>query len=333
MTTPNMGLTQNVIGVTTDPTWSNNITGDFNIIDAHNHVPISTPGGLGGSQITQLGINITGMMSFNSQDITAINSWSLVNQTGTLANTYQNAGYFVNGNFYINNATGTPVQITNGNSINISGSGGIGGQYASSGALVSYATVNSTYTFLTPTSTSAAIYAGPLSTNFPGSAFATTISNPSGATGNVTITSFPAQPAAGAILTDGSGQLSTLPLSSGMYTPTIVGVSGFTNGTISVRQHNYSRVGSIVTVSGFVNFTGGTSSSTSSFTISLPVSTANFSSVYQGTGVCSYQTGSGNPLSGSIQSNIGATTVTATVSTVSATTGSAVLYTFTYQIQ
>ena len=332
MTTPNMGLTQNVIGVTTDPTWSNNITGDFNIIDTHNHVPVSL-GGMGGVQITQAGLNITGDMSFNSFNITGLRSWRMQPQSSTLAGANDMyCGYFVNGNFYINNSTGFAVQITNGNAINIASAGGIGGDYASSGALVYYTNAISTYTFTNPASQVAAISSGPITIQRPGSAFGTTIQNPTGATGNVTITSFAAQPTAGVLSIDGAGQLSTSIITSGTYNPTTSSPTGYANGTITVRQHNYTRIGNIVTVTGGLSFSGGTASTSGGCNITLPVATANFTSQFQANGPIASAAGAFGSI-GVILANTGAQTVNINTLSLDSTNNLSPYYTFSYQIQ
>lgn len=330
MATPNMGLVQNVIGITTDPTWSNNITGDFTIIDAHDH---SSGNGV---QVTPAGLNIISDLSFVFNNATNMRSWRMQPQSAVLA-TPSDAycGYFVNGNFYINNAAGTPVQITNGTQINIAGAGGIGGDYISSGALVYYTNAISTYTFTTPAAQVAAISSGPITIQQPGAAFGTTLASPAGATGNSTITFFTAQPAAGAVTIDGAGQLTTTAITSGVYTPTLSAGTGNLNGGASAAvQHQYIRIGNIVTVSGFINFSGGTSGTSGTVRISLPVATNNFSAITQANGGVDWTNGGGSiVLTGQITSIIGAQTVLLTASTTSSTSGPGAAYTFSYQIQ
>ncbi len=332
MTTPNMGLKQNVIGVTADPLWSNNITDDFDTIDSHNHVPVSL-GGMGGVQISQAGLNITGDMSFNSWNIIGLRTWRMQPQSSTLAGANDMyCGYFVNGDFYINNSTGFAVKITSGNAINVASAGGIGGNYASSGALVYYTDAISTYTFTNATAQVAALSTGPITIQRPGSAFGTTIQNPVSATGNVTLTSFAAQPAAGAMAIDGAGQLSTIPLAYGTYTPVGSGGLNHFSGTVTFKPAQYTRIGNIVSISGQLSFSGGTSNQNGIINITLPVATANFTQTYQAAGTGGDVTTSTGVAS--IYANIGAQTVQIQFqNTIAVTGGNSVSYIFMYQIQ
>ena len=125
-------------------------------------------------------------------------------------------------------------------------------------------------------------------------------------------------------------------MSSGTYTPTF-SLSNASGGT--ARQANYSQVGNVVTVTGSIDgLTVTTTGTDVQITLtSLPVTTANFSSSYQASGVAKVGRSSGGANeSAAIFSVSSAQHVSMLVeSTTIATGGTSVYcyYTFTYQIQ
>lgn len=71
-----------------------------------------------GKMIVTGAININGDLAFNSFNVTNLRSARFQNQAATLTTPSDiNQFYTVNGNAYFNNASGTPVQLTNGSSI------------------------------------------------------------------------------------------------------------------------------------------------------------------------------------------------------------------------
>lgn len=83
-------------------------------------------------------------------------------------------------------------------------------------------------------------------------------------------------------ISDPMGNSLSQDIRSGTYTPTL---GAGTNITSSIpRNCMWSRVGNIVTVSGTIELTYTVSATPSSMTMSLPVSSANFTTTYQGSG-------------------------------------------------
>ena len=87
------------------------------------------------------------------------------------------------------------------------------------------------------------------------------------------------------IVCDGSGWYVVSSELAGTYTPTASNLANITSS--SVQSHMYSRVGRIVTVSGSIAGTVTTTNTLTTFDITLPIPTANFSSSDQARGVLS----------------------------------------------
>lgn len=219
-TTTNMGLTLNVVGITQDPTWSTNINGDWSIIDAHDHSVGK------GAQVTPAGLNINSDLSFNFNNVTSVRSWRMQNQSAALSLPADiNCGYFVSGNFYINNASGTAVQITNGAGLNFSSLGTIGGDYGQPGvtAAVSYSNTTKYYTFTQSSNVTAPMFVGTVSISYPtAGAQAVSLAAPSSTTA-YTITLPAAAPTSASVMTfDTSGNASFTPYTSADTPSTVV---------------------------------------------------------------------------------------------------------------
>lgn len=122
---------------------------------------------------------------------------------------------------------------------------------------------------------------------------------------------------------------------SGTYTPTASAGVNYTS--ISVRQNNFVRVGSIVFVSGNVTGTVTTTGANATgLTISLPIATANFGDSFQATGSGSLIRGTGNVRDACyIESNSGAQTVFVGTSGTGVASGATASfnYSFSYKIQ
>lgn len=256
--TPDMNLLINVAGVTTDPTWSNNITSNFNTIDSHDHSPGK------GVQITPAGMDITEDLNFNQNNATDLNSTQFANLGSTLTN--QNSSYFVNGNFYINNNSATPVQITSGAGLNIASVKGIGGDYGGVGvnALVSYNAASVFYQFFSASGIYSAVLTGPLTLfNIASGSQGITFNAPSTATA-YTITLPANVPGSQSVITiDNTGTQNYVPYStsnvvnalvqrdtSGNFTAgAITSVSGITTTTVAASG-NITTSASIFTTGG-----------------------------------------------------------------------------------
>lgn len=123
---------------------------------------------------------------------------------------------------------------------------------------------------------------------------------------------------------------------AGTYTPTISSLVNLSGGT--VRQHNFIRVGNIVTVTGAIDtLTVTTTGANTNLRISLPVATANFGSDYEATGVgYAYHNSSNNKEPMYVESIPSSqVAIIAIDSTTIPSSGSSVLfiYSFSYEIQ
>ena len=142
VTTSNMGLILPDPLVTVGPTWATNLNTAITSVDEHDH----TAGK--GVQVPTAGINVNGDLTFSNYNLTSVNSTRHRNQDAVLSAAADiNATYFVNGNFYVNNADGTAVQITDGTGINIASTGTIGGDYGQPGVTAAATYSDSTKAF------------------------------------------------------------------------------------------------------------------------------------------------------------------------------------------
>lgn len=142
------------------PQWAENINDCMDIIDSHNH----TSGN--GTQIPTAGIMINADLEFNNNNAIELQSTRYTNLDSTLAGALdKNCLYFVGGNLYINNNSGTSVQLTNGASINLSTVGTIGGDYGQPGVNASavYSDTTKTFTWTQEPSQAAKMAFGDLS--------------------------------------------------------------------------------------------------------------------------------------------------------------------------
>lgn len=149
--TPNMNLTLPVPGVTPGPTWATQINTALGVnVDQHDHSAGK------GVRVGVPGLNIQQDLPLNAFNLSNVRSCRLANQGNTLSQPSDVRNlYSVLGDLYYNNGAGFPVKVTSGTTVNVSGTGGFGGQYASAGALASYLSVGNKYTFLGPVSSAA----------------------------------------------------------------------------------------------------------------------------------------------------------------------------------
>lgn len=153
-TTPNMFLDLPVVSSTLGPAWASALNAALFLVDSHNHTSGS------GVQVPAAGLSIDDALSFGGNDATLLRSTRFDPQSATLGDaTDLRCLYAVAGNLYFNNASGTPVQITDGASLSATSLGGITG-LPSGTASVAFAT--STYTFNSATNTRATMDVGPL---------------------------------------------------------------------------------------------------------------------------------------------------------------------------
>jgi hypothetical protein len=141
MATPNMGLDLPTTA-TAGPTYVDDNNTAFTTIDEHDH----TTGN--GVKVPTAGLNINADLSFNSVDATDLRTTRYDDQASTLSDSAdKTCVYFVNGDLYINNASGTAVKITDGTGINLSSVGSIGGDYGQPGVNASASYSDTTKTF------------------------------------------------------------------------------------------------------------------------------------------------------------------------------------------
>lgn len=156
-TTPNMNLLLPDPTITPGPTYASENNTAFSTIDSHDH---TTGKGL---PIPTAALNINADVTFNSFNIEAIRAARFDSQTANLTLPADiNQLYVVNGNLVYNNNLGQAVQITSGAAIDATSIGGIGGDYATSTALVFYTSADKTFTLWSNTNTPASIDAGNL---------------------------------------------------------------------------------------------------------------------------------------------------------------------------
>jgi hypothetical protein len=121
--------------------------------------------------------------------------------------------------------------------------------------------------------------------------------------------------------TSGSGSPA---IASGTYTPTAASLTGGVSA-VTPKVCHWMRIGNIVTVGLLLEIT---SSTAGSFTLTLPTTTANFSSALQAQGIIGTH---GAVVSGKITSTVSAQTIT--VNATSSLTGITYDGTITYQVQ
>lgn len=114
--TPNMGLTVPTPGSEPGPLYAQEISNDQVIIDTHDH-------SLGnGVQITPAGLNINSDLTIQNNNVTNQRSSRFIENPSTLGGVGDtNCVYDVNGDLWFNNGVGTPIQITAGSVVDVSG--------------------------------------------------------------------------------------------------------------------------------------------------------------------------------------------------------------------
>lgn len=118
---PNMGFLNPIPGVAegipeapTGLDYATLTTNSLTIIGAHGHTGAPNDG----KQIVTAAININGDLTFNSFNLTNVNSTRYINQSAVLSGAGDlKSTYVYNNNLYYNNASGIPVQITSGSSV------------------------------------------------------------------------------------------------------------------------------------------------------------------------------------------------------------------------
>lgn len=154
MPTPNMNLTVPIVGITPGPDYANQVNGDFNILDSHDH---STGKGV---PITPAGMQISSDLNFQNNNATTLRTARFSSQTAPLSAALDlGCVYNVLGDLYYNDGSGTQIRITE--------SGAVAGTPGSISNLVSpasagYNAVTDTFVWQSNTNVPAHLDAGNL---------------------------------------------------------------------------------------------------------------------------------------------------------------------------
>lgn len=117
---PYMGFLTPTPSVDPGPAYATHVSNALTTIGAHGH----TGGGVDGKQLGSAAINVDADLSWNSNfSLTNVKATKYTSQAAVLAGVGDvNCVYVKGGNLYYNNASGTPVQITTGTTVNVAGS-------------------------------------------------------------------------------------------------------------------------------------------------------------------------------------------------------------------
>jgi len=179
------------------PEWATLLNECLLRIDQHTHIPGN------GFPLSSNSITINADLPFNSHNATLMRSVRFINNTNALATpTDLGCIYEKGGDFYYNNSTGTPVQITNGT--------GVAGSPGTIGSLVApasatYVAATSTFVFQSAALTAANLDARSITLkNSTPSSFGYTLSPPNAITIDTFIT-LPNLPATTNVMTLSAG--------------------------------------------------------------------------------------------------------------------------------
>ncbi len=251
ITDPYMGFLNPVPGVDPGPDWALNISSALAVIGAHNHSPGN------GNLITTNGLNINLDLTLNSNNLIGVRSTRYIPNVSTLAGVSDlGCVYISGGNLYYNNASGTPVQITSGNSI-VGTAGSING-LPSGTASANYAA--GVFSFQSATNTAATIDgASYILRNNTASSKGLTLSPPAAMASDFSLV-LPSIPGSTSFAQlDNSGNFSaSIPVSLGIT------ASNIANQTITQIKKAVMATGSTVAAGGFA--TSSASSASYSYT-------------------------------------------------------------------
>ncbi len=143
MTLPNMGLTLPTQGIAGAGVWDDALDANATLTDAHDHSPGK------GAPVKTNGISINADLTFASLyapiNLHRITFASIVALSSSNKSLFVNA---VDSELYWRSNAGTNVKLTSGSALNVAAFvGGIGGDYAATGALVDYDDATDTYRF------------------------------------------------------------------------------------------------------------------------------------------------------------------------------------------
>lgn len=265
-TTPLMNLVLPTVGSEPGPDWASDLNSAFEAVDAHDHT------GGNGAQIPSAGLNINSDLGFNGYNATLLRSVRLSSQAASLATANdKNCLSVVSGDLYYNNGSGTAIQLTSGSGLNAASIGGIGGDYGTSSASVSYSDTTKVFSFTQSSGVTAKIGCGDLAIyENVSSANPITIKSPSSLASSYTLTLPPSLPGTGSgfLRVSSAGVMGALVEADGS-TVEISGnslrvkASGITSNELATSAVTPVKVNAPVTISNIASGATFTGSSTS----------------------------------------------------------------------
>lgn len=270
-TTPNMFLSLPTVSTTLGPAWASALNSALTLVDSHDH----TSGN--GARVPSSGLNIDADLSFGGNNATLLRSARFDPQASTLAAaTDLRCLYAVAGNLYYNNASGTPVQITDGATLSATSLGGITG-LPSGTASVAFAT--STYTFNSATNTRATMDVGPVVIRETvAAALGITMKSPASLASAYELTLFSAVPgstmfvrlnSAGVLACDVAPDGTTLEVSGATFRVKDSGISTAKIAALAVTRAKLEAVGQQLSSSGTNTTTSTTLTNLANLTVTL----------------------------------------------------------------
>jgi hypothetical protein len=130
MATTFMGLDLPTVSSTIGPDWATDLNAALTTVDAHDHTSSK------GTKVPAAGLNINAALTFANNDATNVNGVTLKNNTSDHATNI--TAYAKNGDFYFKDSAGNAVRITSGGALDLSGTGGITGDYTTTSATAFY---------------------------------------------------------------------------------------------------------------------------------------------------------------------------------------------------
>jgi len=139
MSTFFMNLTLPQPRIVLSPAWATQLNAAITSVDSHDHTSAS------GQRLTTAGINVNASISLGEFSFTSLGGISLQNRSAVL--TVDDSVFNVSGEWYFRDDSSNNVQLTSGGAIDFSGFGGIGGDYSSTAASLTYSDTTKAYTF------------------------------------------------------------------------------------------------------------------------------------------------------------------------------------------
>jgi hypothetical protein len=225
-----MNLTLPTVGATTGPQWANQLNGDLETIDSHDHTPNN------GVQIPVAGININDDLTFNAKSAVDVATIGFLGLGSQLSQTLIQRLYVYNGDLYYNDGSGIQIPITLNGSVNVGSSGNISGlgvaPYTSSSAAFS----GGIFTWSQGVNTPARMDCGSVIVRpESASSFGVRLVSPSGIAGANEDLTLPRKPAAQSLVTMSSTGVQTTATVNSTLTLTSSSLSVATDGITATQ--------------------------------------------------------------------------------------------------